>query len=100
MTWNPFHYDSNAAWGVIDSPEAWAKLLDNPQHPSRDDRDQRLARTLDAKMAVRLHANTLLETALAGDASMPSFGWRSEHIGDGVTLREWATGNGMIGALT
>ncbi len=82
-TWIPFHYDSNSAFGLIDSPDAWTRLLANIKGGAEI--------ALEARSATWLHANTALE---AGGA--PSFGYRREHVGGKESLREWATTCGMI----
>ena len=91
INWTPFHFDSNTAWGTIDSPEAWAKLLDDYGAKGGLRPDEAVTRALAATLAPGEGVDTT--------ATLPRFGYRTEHVGGTTTLRQWAEGNGMIGLL-
>ena len=83
--WTPFWWESNAAWGVVDSPEAWDKMVDkyqrnySPRMTSREIREQMID---SASIAVWKHASSFE----AGN--LVSVGCRREHFG-GQPFKQW-----------
>ena len=75
--WKPFYFEGNQAWGVIDSPAKWRRILEAYKG----------ATTADPYKAQR-----------GLDGSIPKFGFYIEYTGP-ETLEQWAETNGMTDAL-
>ena len=82
INWTPFWFDSNSAWGLADTPEAWQAIRanwDKGAHCMKGDE-------------IYLAKSAGYDLARTG---VQSFGWRVEHIGGRQTLREFFAENGM-----
>lgn len=82
MPWTRFWWDSNRAFGFVESPAEWRAIV---------------WRFGDPAWRPNLTVSELLEAKQAAyrtGEDVPSFGFRVEHTGD-LTLGEWAKQQGM-----
>lgn len=85
----PFWWDSNLAWGEVYCEADWLRIVyyntggHDKVYP-KGEAVETQDRMLDAKGFIR-------NDMPPGSPMLPSFGWRSEHHGDGapLVLREW-----------
>ena len=89
--WVPFHYDSNAVFGTMDTPEKYQALILDLMKSRSCDRKTAVREILDSRSATWDHPNTVLEAG-----GLPSFGYRREHMHGADTLAQWAVKNDMI----
>ena len=80
MNWITFWWESNRVHGLVDSPEAWEKIVACYDKLYLD-------KLAGAKEAEHGHGR--------GEAKVPKFGFRVECNGD-LTLKDWADANQMI----
>jgi len=80
--WTPFWWESNQIWGLIDSPEEWAKVVAAYDKPGC------------AAVETLKEAQEAPEGHGRGDSKIPKFGFRIECNGD-LTLKDWADANQM-----
>lgn len=104
--WQTFFFDSNACFGLIDSPVRWEWLIDNlVRCGQRGDAAACRTFVLDAKVAdpdgvlATLPLSYFVGAMGVKDGTVLTFGYRREHVGGPFTLREWAARNGMLGRL-
>jgi len=84
MDWKTFWFESNAAWGLADSQEAWDKIRANYALSHKNDDPDLIYNAASASFCDR-------------DSSlMPNFGFRREHIGGKKTLRDFFDEHYMI----
>lgn len=82
--WVTFWFETNSAWGLVDSPAAWAEMRANWN-----------------KGAHGMKPQDIYDRSLSFDRTnphpedMPNFGLRSEHIGGKTTLGEFFDANKM-----
>lgn len=88
--WIPFHYDSNAVFGTIDTPVKYRTLIHDLMASRHCSQDAALREILDSRSATWSHPNTVLEAG-----GLPSFGYRREHVHGTETLAQWAAKNEM-----
>jgi hypothetical protein len=93
MTVPKFYFDGNEWCGVVDSSVRWFDLL--ASYPA----DEGLVSVLDAKMAPSLEVQELPRNYFLGatpvhDGTIPSFGFRCEHLSGNVRLEDWAKNRG------
>jgi len=83
MTWKTFWFESNAAWGLADSEEAWDNIKANYNNFHKNDDPDLIYNATSASFCDR-------------DSSlMLNFGFRMEHIGGKKTLRDFFNEHGM-----
>jgi len=83
FAWNVFFWDSNQAFGLVDSPETWAEIIGN------------LEKGQDPSTVI----NFLKEGKMAPSMrDCPKFGYRMECT-EKTTLEDWAKQTGMYDAL-
>jgi len=98
--WISFFWDSNGAFGEIDSLKTWHEILRKLGKHSRLTQSEALEFALDGRIASKESIEKLPAEYHFGSpgvqrGAIPSFGYRREHRGS-FTLREWAQENGML----
>lgn len=88
---HPFFFDCNQWSGEVDTREKWWELLAA---------DPDIESVLGARKATVTVISGLPKEYFLGaqgvrNGRLPSFGFRREHIGKGVTLEQWAQARGM-----
>lgn len=82
--WKTFWFETNSAWGLVDSPEAWKAMRENwnkGAHGMPPD---------------EIYSNNLsFDPAHSSASDVPNFGRRAEHISGKTTLGEFFDQNGM-----
>lgn len=82
--WPVFWFETNSAWGLVDSPEAWAEVRRNwnkGAHGLQPDEIYSRNRSFDPPQP--------------RPGGVPNFGGRAEHIGGQMTLGEFFDAHGM-----
>lgn len=82
--WAPFWFETNSAFGMVDSPEAWAAMRarwNKGAHGMKPDDIY--------------SSNLSLDRVVAKPDDVPNFGRRSEHLGGKTTLGEFFDANGL-----
>jgi len=74
----PFWWDSNQAWGEVRCPSDWYRLV---WYCNRGTPGETFQETQDSMLVAK--------GFLRPDGTLPSFGFRSEHIGAPLTLIEF-----------
>ena len=92
LEWIPFFFDSNGAFGEVDSPEAWGRIVAKMTAHYRSDFRRMLLEAREAPSTF-IHPSDLIQGQRTRDP-IPNFGWRREHVGR-RTLGEWADAVGM-----
>lgn len=80
-----FFFDSNACFGYIDTYVRFAWLIINVMTAHDSTEDEAIAYILAAKRSVRPPRIDFAPL----EAIVPSFGYRREHLGAGITLEAW-----------
>jgi hypothetical protein len=84
MNWAPFWFETNSAWGLVDSPEAWVSMREKWNKGDRSMKPN------------EIYSNNLsFDVKTHHQITIPSFGRRIEHIGGKTTLGEFFDANGM-----
>ena len=83
MAWKTFWFDTNSAWGMADSPEAWAAIRANWNKGAHGMKPK------------EIYTNNLSCDHPPRPGDVPNFGRRAEHIGGKITLGEFFDDNGM-----
>lgn len=81
-TWPVFWFETNSAWGLVDSPAAWAKMRANWNeggHGLGED---------------EIYSAKSTASTDSGEA-IPEFGTRAEHLCGKMTLGEFFDQNGV-----
>lgn len=113
-----FFYDSNNAFGMVESLEDWETLISklvegDPRTLYRysEHRDEALKFLLDGRCMTQPEFRSWshftpnapdreLDLALERDGPVANFGWRREHLGGDVTLRDWLRAKGWLDRFT
>lgn len=88
MTWTPFYYEANQAWGLIDSPEEWERIIRNHMSGWNEDESER---PVVVKRLLEAQSNSYKDSG----RTTPDFGLYAEYTGDD-NLRDFAARHGMI----
>lgn len=78
--WKIFYFDGNQAWGLIESPEEWQRIVG--EYKAHSDTEPDFLRR------ARFNPRSVKESGI------PAFGFYGEYTGP-LTLGEWADQNGM-----
>lgn len=79
--WPVFWFETNDAWGLVDSPAAWAEMRANWNKGGHGLGEDEI-----------YHAKS---TASTDSGDTPNFGTRAEHLGGKITLGEFFDQNGV-----
>lgn len=81
--WTPFWFETNSAFGLVDSPEAW-KLM-----------RARWAKGAHHLPPAAIYTMRSFDPTVTREGDIPNFGGRSEHLGGKTTLGEFFDAKGM-----
>jgi len=86
MSWTTFWFETNSAWGLVDSPEAWKAMRENWNKGAH------------GMQADEIYSNNLSYDPARNTTNndVPNFGRRAEHIGGKTTLGEFFDQDGMV----
>lgn len=85
MAWKTFWFETNSAWGLVDSPQAWKIMREKWNNGAHGMKPE------------EIYINNLSfdKSVPSRDGDHPNFGRRREHIGGKTTLGEFFDQNGM-----
>lgn len=106
MGFPTFMYDSNAVFGEVDSVEEFDRFVEVYVEDRGESRQAALEYMLNATNVESPEAREWPE-GKAGDIGknmekwgrIPNFGYRIEHLGGKITLREWLRVKGVLGEI-
>lgn len=83
--WTPFWFETNSAFGLVDSPKAWTRMRKQWETAAR---------------LLHLGPNAIydlrsFDRTVVREGDLPNFGQRSEHLGGKTTLGQFFDAEGM-----
>jgi len=92
MDWKTFWFETNSAWGLVDSPEAWEAMRENWNKGAHGMQpDEIYSNNLSFDKPHQISEKIIH----CPNKEIPNFGRRAEHIGGKTTLGEFFDQNGM-----
>jgi len=82
-SWKPFWFETNSAWGLVDSPDAWVEMR------------RRWNMGAHGMPPKEIYNVLSFDRTKPRQDDLPNFGSRREHIGGKATLRDFFNMNGM-----